>query len=72
MQDYDFEILHRNGTDHLDADAISRLLHFEDIQGTYDLASELDVDDLTGPASSQDLLHLLQLFKLQEFMKENL
>jgi hypothetical protein len=70
LQDYDFEILHRNGTDHLDADAISRLLHFEDIKGTYDIAQELDVDDLTGPATENDLRHIVQLFKLQQFMKQ--
>jgi hypothetical protein len=70
LQDYDFEILHRNGIDHLDADAISRLLHFDDIEGTYGMAKDMNVDDLSGPATGKDLRHLVQLYKLQQFMKQ--
>jgi hypothetical protein len=47
----DFDILHRNGETHLDADAISRLLHFDDIAETHEMAKESDVDDLNGPAT---------------------
>jgi hypothetical protein len=34
------------------------------------MAQELDVDDLTGPATENDLRHIIQLFKLQQFMKQ--
>ena len=70
LQDYSFEILHRNGVDHVDADSISRLLHFEDIEGAYQMAYDLDIDDLNGPATGRDLLHLVQVYKLEQFMKQ--
>ena len=35
----------------------------------YQLARDLDIDDLTEPATGRDLLHLVQLYKLEQFMK---
>jgi hypothetical protein len=63
----DFDILHRNGETHLDADAISRLLHFDDIAATHEMDRETDIDDLNGPATIQDLNHLNQLIRLNRF-----
>jgi hypothetical protein len=69
LQDMDFDILHRNGVTHLDADAISRLLHFDDIAATHEMAREANIDDLTGPANEQDLHHLIQMMQLDKFFK---
>jgi hypothetical protein len=32
------------------------------------MAKDLNIDDLNGPATGQDLYHLVQLYKLQQFM----
>ena len=34
------------------------------------MAYDLDIDDLDGPATGRDLLHLVQVYKLEQFMKQ--
>jgi hypothetical protein len=34
------------------------------------MAVDLDIDDMNGPATGQDLKHLIQLYHLQKFVKE--
>ena len=54
LQEYYFDIIHRAGTLHLDADAISRLLHFSDIPHRYEDASD-QVAPVNGPVTQEML-----------------
>ena len=48
LQEYHFDLIHRAGSQHLDADAISRLLHYSDIAQIHQ-----DSSDQVEPANGQ-------------------
>jgi hypothetical protein len=54
LAEYHFDIIHRSGKEHLDADAVSRLLCHTDLPERYPDASDL-VDAITGPVTTKDL-----------------
>jgi hypothetical protein len=41
LQEFHFDVIHRARVEHLDADAISRLLHFSDLPDLYSDATDL-------------------------------
>jgi len=55
LQEYTFDIIHRLGTQHLDADAISRLLQYSDLPQQYPDSSDL-VPPVTGPVDNEMLV----------------
>ena len=59
---YRFNIHHRAGKKHLDADAVSRLLQYRDLEDHDALNTvDLDVPDISGPATAEDILRLHKL-----------
>jgi hypothetical protein len=73
---YRFNIYHRSGKKHLDADAISRLMQYQDL----DIHDAMDTTDgippVNGPATTEDILNLhkiLGLYKEQlEYLRTQL
>ena len=59
---YRFNIHHRAGRRHLDADAVSRLLQYRDLEEHDAMHTvDWDVPDISGPATAQDILRLHRL-----------
>jgi hypothetical protein len=65
LQEYHFDLIHRSGQQHLDADAISRLLHFADIPRRVEDASDL-VAPANGPMTQEILQEAVRNAKAQE------
>ena len=65
LQRYHLDLIHRAGTKHLDADAISRLLHFSDIPQRYEDASD-QVAPVTGPVTQEMLQQAYEYSKIQQ------
>jgi hypothetical protein len=62
LQGHHFDILHRNGEEHFDADAVSRILHSGDIQEAQEAVDiEKDDDKLVTMKDIHLLNRLLQL-----------
>lgn len=62
LQHLNFSVTHRSGVDHLDADAVSRLLRKDEqpyVYGPEDLRTD------SGPLTTAEKLHLLERFPLQ-------
>jgi transposase InsO family protein len=55
LQEYHFDIIHKAGSKHLDADAISRLLHYSDIPERYPDSSDI-LAPIDGVVTHQDLV----------------
>ena len=63
LQGHYFDILHRNGEEHFDADAVSRILHSGDIQ---EAQEAVDIEDDDDKAVTMKDIHLLnRLLQLQ-------
>jgi hypothetical protein len=62
LQGHHFEIIHRDGQQHFDADAVSRLLHSGDINEARESGSESEEEHLV---TMKDIRNLERFFKLQ-------
>ena len=63
LQGHHFDILHRNGEEHFDADAISRILHSGDIDEAQEVA-DMDLPD-DKEVTMKDLRNLNKLLQLR-------
>ena len=63
LQGHHFDILHRNGEEHFDADAVSRILHSGDIQEAQE-AVDIE-DDYDKTVTMKDIRLLNRLLQLQ-------
>ena len=63
LQGHHFDILHRNGDEHFDADAVSRILHSGDIQEAQEAVDIEDDDDKA--VTMKDIRMLNRLLQLQ-------
>ena len=63
LQGHHFDILHRNGEEHFDADAVSRILHSGDIQEAQE-AVDIE-DDYDKAVTMKDIRMLNRLLQLQ-------
>ena len=63
LQGHRFEIVHRNGEEHYDADAVSRILHSGDIQEARFGEDETSDDDRL--VTMKDIRNLEYMFRLQ-------
>ena len=63
LQGHHFDILHRNGEEHFDADAVSRILHSGDIQEAQE-AVDIE-DDYDKAVTMKDIRLLNRLLQLQ-------
>ena len=63
LQGHHFDILHRNGEEHFDADAVSRILHSGDIQEAQE-AVDIE-DDYDKEVTMKDIRLLNRLLQLQ-------
>ena len=63
LQEYTFDIVHRAGAQHLDADAISRLLHYSDLPQRFPDSTDL-LEPVTGTVTNESLVeayrHMIQ------------
>ena len=72
LTEYHFDIIHRSGKAHLDADAVSRLLCYSDLPQRYPDASDL-VDPISGPVTHKDLVDTyMRLLDMEEYLKRQL
>jgi hypothetical protein len=62
LQGHHFEIIHRDGQQHFDADAVSRMLHSGDINEARESCSESEDEHLV---TMKDIRNLEKLFRLQ-------
>ena len=62
LQGHHFEIIHRDGQQHFDADAVSRMLHSGDIKNARESDSESENEHLV---TMKDIRNLERFFKLQ-------
>jgi hypothetical protein len=69
LQGHYFDILHRSGDEHFDADAVSRILHAGDIDEANEAAELHDYDDKS--VTLKDLHNLNLMLKLQLTQFEN-
>jgi hypothetical protein len=70
LQGHHFEIRHRSGEEHFDADAVSRILHSGDIDEALEAAEWTEPDD--KEVTIKDLRNLHRLLKLQLSQLEQL
>jgi hypothetical protein len=69
LQGHHFEIIHRDGEQHFDADAVSRILHSGDIKEARESASESEDEHLV---TMKDIYNLERFFKLQLEQHQNI
>jgi hypothetical protein len=62
LQGHHFEIIHRDGQQHFDADAVSRILHSGDINDARESGSGSEEEHLV---TMKDIRNLERFFKLQ-------
>jgi hypothetical protein len=63
LQGHHFDIFHRNGKEHFDADAISRILHSGDIDEAQEV-TDMDIPD-DKEVTMRDLRNLNKLLQLR-------
>jgi len=57
LQEYHFDIIHKAGVKHIDADAISRLLHYSDLPQRYPDSNDI-VPPVDSPVTAEDNVKL--------------
>ena len=57
LQEYHFDIIHKAGVKHIDADAISRLLHYSDLPQRYPDSNDI-VPPVDAPVTAEDNVKL--------------